>query len=324
MTPQLLRLELDSVAPDPTQPRKNFDPEAHRELKRTLAERGQLVPASVRRVGEGAWVLADGERRWRALSELHAEQPDNPAFATLAAIEVEIAEKDLLLVQYITNQQREPHTVTEKTLVIERLRAAGHAEDALPGLLGMSRGEYRYLRQFAGAPDWLKAYGNRVQVKRPVPDETTGEPKLDEDGKPRTHAWTFEPLPLSHLIELTKLAARLTRDDERRAAAARGRAPKPQAERITRRLADQAVVEGLGHQQLKTEVARLLRRLDGGGAGESDQSADDPAAPVADAPAAPPAALSALSRLPREGQLAALRALLVALGLSPQDLAVPD
>jgi ParB family transcriptional regulator, chromosome partitioning protein len=64
---QVLReLPLDSVAPNPSQPRRNFDEEALRELAHSIGECGVLQPLLVRPCRDGKYELIAGERRWRA------------------------------------------------------------------------------------------------------------------------------------------------------------------------------------------------------------------------------------------------------------------
>lgn len=313
---QLLRIPLDKIRPDPNQPRKDFDPEGLRRLKATIEEHGQVIPASVRPAGEGEWILVDGERRWRALVELAREQPSNERHKVLIAVEGDLAERDLLVIQFLANEQRVGHTPLEKLGIVERLRTTGHADDAIPDLLGMTKGEYRYLRQFATAPEWLKAYGARMQIKRPVVDEQSGEPKRDEGGKVKYHAWTFDPLPLTHLIELAKLATRLLRYDEKRFVETQG-THKPIAERKTRHLAEAAITEGWGVKKLQDEAARLVRRVDNEDvspdtAGQTNDGQDT--LPV------PRQVLSAFHKLPRSEQIGGILALLQALNLKPSDL----
>ena len=62
-------LPLDSISPDQRQPREVFDEEAMAELVFSIREVGLLQPVVVRTVGEGAYELVMGERRWRASRE---------------------------------------------------------------------------------------------------------------------------------------------------------------------------------------------------------------------------------------------------------------
>jgi ParB family transcriptional regulator, chromosome partitioning protein len=60
-------IETDRIAPDPNQPRTDFDPEALDRLAASLKTRGQLQPIRVRwDEGEAVYRVVVGERRWRA------------------------------------------------------------------------------------------------------------------------------------------------------------------------------------------------------------------------------------------------------------------
>jgi ParB family transcriptional regulator, chromosome partitioning protein len=60
-------IELDRLATDPNQPRKEFDPEELERLAASLEARGQLQPVRVRYEAESnRWVIIAGERRYRA------------------------------------------------------------------------------------------------------------------------------------------------------------------------------------------------------------------------------------------------------------------
>ena len=63
--PSTVELPVDAIAPNPKQPRKDFDDKALRDLSESLKQSGLLQPVVVRRVGEG-YQLVVGERRWRA------------------------------------------------------------------------------------------------------------------------------------------------------------------------------------------------------------------------------------------------------------------
>jgi len=62
----LAELAIESVSPNPHQPRMHFDEESLVELADSIAEMGVLQPILVRPVDGGAYQLIAGERRWRA------------------------------------------------------------------------------------------------------------------------------------------------------------------------------------------------------------------------------------------------------------------
>ena len=66
-TPGVITVDLpiDSISPNPQQPRKDFDDRALRDLSASLKQSGVLQPVVVRRLGDG-YQLVVGERRWRA------------------------------------------------------------------------------------------------------------------------------------------------------------------------------------------------------------------------------------------------------------------
>src|SRR5262245_38461846 len=61
----VVELPIDAIAPNPQQPRRDFDEEPLRELSESLKRSGILQPIVVRRFGQG-YQLVVGERRWRA------------------------------------------------------------------------------------------------------------------------------------------------------------------------------------------------------------------------------------------------------------------
>jgi len=92
------RVALDRIKPSPFQPRKEFGPEALRELADSVREQGIVQPLIVRERG-GALELIAGERRWRAAQ-----------LAGLAEVPVIVREADDLTVlelALIENLQRE-------------------------------------------------------------------------------------------------------------------------------------------------------------------------------------------------------------------------
>ncbi|MEU1623996.1 ParB/RepB/Spo0J family partition protein [Streptomyces sp. NPDC020096] len=67
-------LPIDSISPNPRQPREVFDEDALAELVTSIKEVGLLQPVVVRQTGPGHHELIMGERRWRACREAGLER----------------------------------------------------------------------------------------------------------------------------------------------------------------------------------------------------------------------------------------------------------
>lgn len=111
---EVVRVPLDQLEPDPSQPRREFGEESLLGLARTLAESGQLHPILAYR-RDGRLVILDGERRWRAAK-----------LAKLPAVDVTVIEDpkgkgEALRCQLIANLQREDLSPMEKARSIDRL-----------------------------------------------------------------------------------------------------------------------------------------------------------------------------------------------------------
>jgi ParB family transcriptional regulator, chromosome partitioning protein len=63
---ELRDVPLESISPNPQQPRRRFDDDSLKALADSLGERGVLQPVLVRPKPDGTYELIAGERRWRA------------------------------------------------------------------------------------------------------------------------------------------------------------------------------------------------------------------------------------------------------------------
>src|ERR1700747_2102088 len=63
---ELRQLPVELIAPNPHQPRRNFDEDSLQTLAASLSESGVLQPVLVRPKAGGRYELVAGERRWRA------------------------------------------------------------------------------------------------------------------------------------------------------------------------------------------------------------------------------------------------------------------
>jgi len=65
IAPGMQEVDVDSIVPNPRQPRRALDPEALQELAASIKEQGLLQPLVVTEIERGYQLLV-GERRWRA------------------------------------------------------------------------------------------------------------------------------------------------------------------------------------------------------------------------------------------------------------------
>lgn len=103
---------IDSIDPNPLQPRRVFLPERLGELAQSIRTHGIIQPLVVRRVGY-RYQLVAGERRWRAAKLAGAEQ--------VPIVVREIPDEQLLEITLIENIQREDLNPIETAGAFERL-----------------------------------------------------------------------------------------------------------------------------------------------------------------------------------------------------------
>ncbi|MFS8541860.1 MAG: nucleoid occlusion protein [Tissierellales bacterium] len=92
-------IPIDSIKPNPYQPRKDFNKKALEELSQSIKTYGVIQPISVRKLQDNSYELVAGERRLRA-SEL-ANLKEIPA------IIVDYRDKESAMIALIENLQRE-------------------------------------------------------------------------------------------------------------------------------------------------------------------------------------------------------------------------
>ena len=98
---ELRELPLESISPNPKQPRRRFEEESLSALAGSLGDRGVLQPVLVRPKPDGSYELIAGERRWRAARIAGLERipalvrPRDDAEALEAALIENMAREDL-------------------------------------------------------------------------------------------------------------------------------------------------------------------------------------------------------------------------------------
>jgi ParB family chromosome partitioning protein len=125
-------IPLDSISPNPRQPRVVFEEEALAELVHSLREVGLLQPVVVRPLGSDRYELIMGERRWRAAREA--------GFVAIPAIVRATGDDDLLRDALLENLHRsELNPLEEAAAYDQLLQDFGCTHDELAGRIGRSR-----------------------------------------------------------------------------------------------------------------------------------------------------------------------------------------
>ncbi len=125
------RVPLDRVRPSPHQPRKDFAPEALRELADSIQEQGIIQPLIVRTVDDHFELIA-GERRWRASQLIGLKE--------VPVIVREADDRSVLELALIENLQRENLNPLEEALGYSQLVEQFHLrQEDVAGKVGKSR-----------------------------------------------------------------------------------------------------------------------------------------------------------------------------------------
>ncbi|QSR88051.1 ParB/RepB/Spo0J family partition protein [Methylacidiphilum caldifontis] len=125
-------LKLQSILPNPYQPRKEIHEEELEELVQSIKEKGVLQPIIVRQLKEDCFELIAGERRWRSARKAGLE--------VIPAIVRKVSDSDLIELALVENLQRSDLNPIEEArgyaLMIEKF---GLTQEAVAHRLGKNR-----------------------------------------------------------------------------------------------------------------------------------------------------------------------------------------
>ncbi|MBB5745274.1 ParB/RepB/Spo0J family partition protein [Brevundimonas variabilis] len=169
----VMLVPIETVKPNPDQPRKIFLREDLEELATSIRDKGVLQPILVRSQpgGDGTWQIIAGERRWRASQ-----------IARLTEVPVIVNEMDDLAVfevAIIENVQRADLNPLEEAdayrMLMERF---GRTQDAVAGIVGKSRSHVANTLRLLQLPEevlWFVRHGKlsaghaRAMITAPDP-----------------------------------------------------------------------------------------------------------------------------------------------------------
>ncbi|WP_436356489.1 ParB/RepB/Spo0J family partition protein [Brevundimonas sp. CEF1] len=139
---------IESLKPNPDQPRKYFSAENLEELTASIRDKGVLQPILVRpQPGEdGMWQIIAGERRWRAAQAARLK--------AVPIIERAMDDVEVMEVAIIENVQRADLNPVEEALAYGSLMSRfGRTQDALAGVVGKSRSHVANTIRLLQLPD---------------------------------------------------------------------------------------------------------------------------------------------------------------------------
>lgn len=102
----IIYIKLDSIRPNPYQPRKKFERTSLEELCESIRQYGVIQPVNVRRLSGGNYELVAGERRLRAA--------EMAGLSEIPAIVINVSDNDSAIMALIENLQREDLTYLEE------------------------------------------------------------------------------------------------------------------------------------------------------------------------------------------------------------------
>ncbi|HWB66982.1 MAG TPA: ParB/RepB/Spo0J family partition protein [Mycobacteriales bacterium] len=138
-------LPIESIEPNPRQPREDFDPDALAELVASIREVGVLQPVVVRPLGSGRYQLVMGERRWRAGREAGLQ--------TVPAIVRETDDTEMLRDALLENLHRQALNPLEEAAAYQQLLAEFDiTHDQLAARIGRSRSQVSNTIRLLGLP----------------------------------------------------------------------------------------------------------------------------------------------------------------------------
>jgi len=149
ITGQVQELAVDSIGPNPNQPRKDFETNALKELSTSLRQSGVLQPVVVRKMGQG-YQLIVGERRWRAAKLAGIER--------IPAVVREASDAETLELALVENLLREDLNPMEEAEAYQRLLAEfSWTQEELAERVGKDRSSIANCLRLLRLPETIQA-----------------------------------------------------------------------------------------------------------------------------------------------------------------------
>ena len=143
---EVVELPIESLAPNPDQPRARFDQAGLEALAASIAESGVVQPVIATRVSDGSYELIAGERRWRAAGIA--------GLKTIPTVIRDPEESERLELALIENMVREDlNPVEEARACAALIEELGLSKEQLGRKIGRSRSQVSNLVRLLDLPD---------------------------------------------------------------------------------------------------------------------------------------------------------------------------
>lgn len=127
----IVNIPLSKIVPDPEQPRKYFDETRMATLRQSIKDHGIISPLMLEINDDGTFLIIDGERRFRAATELKMKEVP-------AKIEPKNNEVSRTIRQFHLQEMHEGWTAVEKAVAISKLsEEMGVSQKELGKIIGI-------------------------------------------------------------------------------------------------------------------------------------------------------------------------------------------
>lgn len=225
---------IESVHPNPNQPRRVFSNDQLKDLAASIKEKGIIQPLIVRvdPVDPNRYQIVAGERRWRAaqMAKLHQ----------IPIIVRNFSDTEVLEVAIIENIQRSDLNPIEEAAGYRQLMGKfGHTQEKLAEVLGKSRSHIANLMRLLTLPEPVQAYLQQGQLTM---------------GHARALITSENPLQLAELVIRDGLSVRQTEKMAKSANQEKNGAKPSQTENSNRKNADTRALEADLSANLRMKV----------------------------------------------------------------------
>jgi ParB family chromosome partitioning protein len=144
-------LPIESIFPNPNQPRRFFDPEALEELAESIRQKGVIQPLIVRPSSDGRYEIVAGERRWRAAQAASLHR--------LPVIIRDFSDSEMLEIAIIENIQRaDLNAIDEAQAYRQLMDRFGHTQEKIAEGLSRSRSHIANLLRLLTLPEQVQTF----------------------------------------------------------------------------------------------------------------------------------------------------------------------